>query len=95
MRTIDFSPLYRTAIGFDHLASLLDSTIRSEQKRPSYPPYNIELTGEDKYRISMAIAGFDQYRCSATSVAGACNIFGAVTNHECLPDLYGMGATRF
>lgn len=60
MRTIDFSPLYRSAIGFDHLASLLDTTMRMEQKRPSYPPYNIELTGEDQYRITMAIAGFDQ-----------------------------------
>ena len=60
MRTIDFSPLYRTAIGFDHLASLLDATIRNDQKRPTYPPYNIELTGEDKYRITMAVAGFDQ-----------------------------------
>ena len=58
--TIDFSPLYRTAIGFDHLASLLDATMRTDQKRPSYPPYNIELTGEDKYRITMAIAGFEQ-----------------------------------
>ncbi|WP_455209990.1 Hsp20 family protein [Kaarinaea lacus] len=60
MRTIDFSPLYRTAIGFDHLASLLDATIQSDQKRPTYPPYNIELTGEDQYRITMAIAGFAQ-----------------------------------
>ena len=60
MRTIDFSPLYRTAIGFDHLASLLDATMRSDQKRPTYPPYNIELTGEDHYRITMAIAGFEQ-----------------------------------
>jgi molecular chaperone IbpA len=60
MRTIDLSPLYRSAIGFDHLASLLDSSLRNEQKRPTYPPYNIELTGEDQYRITMAVAGFRQ-----------------------------------
>jgi molecular chaperone IbpA len=60
MRTIDFSPLYRSAIGFDHLASLLDASLRNEQKRPTYPPYNIELTGEDQYRITMAVAGFQQ-----------------------------------
>ncbi len=59
MRTIDLSPLYRSFIGFDHLASMLDAANRSE-KQNGYPPYNIELTGEDKYRITMAIAGFSQ-----------------------------------
>ncbi len=58
MRNFDFSPLYRSSIGFDRMASLLDSVNRTEQSQPSYPPYNIELTGEDKYRISMAVAGF-------------------------------------
>lgn len=60
MRNLDFAPLYRSAIGFDRMASLLDSLSRSEQNQPSYPPYNIELTGEDKYRITMAVAGFDR-----------------------------------
>jgi len=59
MRNFDFSPLYRSAIGFDRMATMLDSLTRAEQSQPSYPPYNIELTGEDKYRISMAVAGFD------------------------------------
>ena len=59
MRTIDLSPLYRSFIGSDHLASLVDAATRSE-KQSSYPPYNIELLGEDKYRITMAIAGFSQ-----------------------------------
>lgn len=60
MRNFDFTPLYRSAIGFDRMANLLDSISRTEQSQPSYPPYNIELTGEDKYRITMAVAGFDQ-----------------------------------
>lgn len=60
MRNFDLSPLYRTSIGFDRMASLLDNLNRTEQNQPSYPPYNIELTGEDQYRISMAVAGFDQ-----------------------------------
>src|SRR5690554_4409300 len=64
MRTFDFTPLYRSAIGFDRMANLLDSLARSEQAQPSYPPYNIELTGEDQYRISMAVAGFDQRELS-------------------------------
>ena len=57
MRTIDLSPLYRSFIGFDHLATMIDAASRNE-KQASYPPYNIELLAEDKYRITMAIAGF-------------------------------------
>ncbi|BBM02850.1 Hsp20 family protein [Microbulbifer sp. GL-2] len=60
MRNFDFSPLYRSAIGFDRMASLLDAMTTSEQKQPTYPPYDIELTGEDSYRITMAVAGFEQ-----------------------------------
>jgi molecular chaperone IbpA len=57
MRTYDLTPLYRSAIGFDRLANLLEQRADSQ---PSYPPYNIELVSEDKYRIVMAIAGFDR-----------------------------------
>jgi molecular chaperone IbpA len=56
MTTIDFAPLFRTAIGFDRLARLMDSMATAEA--PSYPPYNIEKTGEDSYRLTMAVAGF-------------------------------------
>lgn len=59
MNTYDFSPLYRSAIGFDRLAQLFDDAQRSDAQ-PSYPPYNIELVSEDKYRITMAVAGFDR-----------------------------------
>jgi molecular chaperone IbpA len=57
MRNIDLSPLYRSFIGFDHLATMIDTASRNE-KQSTYPPYNIELLAEDKYRITMAIAGF-------------------------------------
>jgi molecular chaperone IbpA len=57
MRNIDLSPLYRSFIGFDHLASMIDSASKNE-KQTAYPPYNIELLAEDKYRITMAVAGF-------------------------------------
>ncbi len=60
MVSFDFSPLYRSSIGFDHLVSLLDSARRIDQGGNSYPPYNIERVGDDAYRISMAVAGFDQ-----------------------------------
>jgi molecular chaperone IbpA len=58
--TFDFSPLYRSAVGFDNLASLLDSITANERNQPSYPPYNIELLEQDKYRITMAVAGFGE-----------------------------------
>lgn len=58
MRTFDFSPLYRSAIGFDRLAQLFDEAQRADAQ-PSYPPYNIELVTEDRYRITMAVAGFN------------------------------------
>lgn len=60
MVNFDFSPLYRSSIGFDHLFSLLDSARRIDQSGNSYPPYNIERTGDDAYRITMAVAGFNQ-----------------------------------
>ena len=56
MTAFDFTPLFRTAIGFDRLAQALESANRADAG--GYPPYNIELTGEDKYRITMAVAGF-------------------------------------
>ncbi len=58
MRNFDFSPLYRSAVGFDHLSSLLDTVSRAESSSSSYPPYNIELIDKDQYRITMAVAGF-------------------------------------
>jgi molecular chaperone IbpA len=56
MRTIDFSPLYRSVVGFDRLADLLDSA--AAETVTGYPPYNIERTGENEYRIEIAVAGF-------------------------------------
>lgn len=57
MRSVDFAPLYRSTIGFDRLFSMLDN-MGNPETTPSYPPYNIERTGENAYRISMAVAGF-------------------------------------
>ena len=57
MTTFDFAPLFRTAIGFDRLARLMDSAA-SAPEATSYPPYNIEKTGDDTYRLTMAVAGF-------------------------------------
>jgi len=57
MRTFDLSPLYRSTVGFDRMFSLLDQVTGGEGA-PTYPPYNIERTGETAYRITVAVAGF-------------------------------------
>lgn len=58
MRNYDFSPLYRSTVGFDHLSSLLDTVSRADSTNNGYPPYNIELLDKDQYQITMAVAGF-------------------------------------
>ena len=58
MDRFDFSPLFRSTIGFDRLARLVDSATRVDSTALAYPPYNIEKTGEDAYRLTMAVAGF-------------------------------------
>lgn len=58
MRSFDLAPLYRATVGFDQLADLMDRAFASDVAQPSYPPYNIEKTDENAYRISIAVAGF-------------------------------------
>jgi molecular chaperone IbpA len=58
MRSFDFAPLYRATVGFDRVADLMDRVLSAEVAQPTYPPYNIEKTAEDAYRISIAVAGF-------------------------------------
>ena len=58
MRTFDFAPFYRSTVGFDRLFSMLDQLRGVDSAAPSYPPYNIVRTGENAYRISVAVAGF-------------------------------------
>ena len=63
MRHVDFSPLYRSTVGFDRLFSMLD-TLAQPESAQTYPPYNIERTGEDAYRITMSVAGFGENEIS-------------------------------
>ncbi|MDB6176175.1 Hsp20 family protein [Paracoccus sp. Z330] len=58
MRNFDLTPLYRASVGFDRLADVVDRAMTADVAAPTYPPYNIEKTGEDSYRISIAVAGF-------------------------------------
>ncbi len=72
MRTFDPTPLYRTAIGFDRLAQMLNSA----DSQPSYPPYNIELVSEDQYRIVMALAGFSREEIDITFERDSLTVVG-------------------
>jgi molecular chaperone IbpA len=81
MRTFDFSPLYRSTVGFDQLQSLLD-TVSREADAPTYPPYNIERLGESDYRISMAVAGFDEADLSIEVNQNVLTISGKRTETE-------------
>ena len=74
MRTIDFSPLYRSVVGFDRLADLLDSA--SADSSAGYPPYNIERTDENNYRITVAVAGFSEPEISIVAKENTLTIKG-------------------
>ena len=67
MRTLDFAPLYRATVGFDRIADLMDRVLTTDVAQPTYPPYNIEKTAEDAYRISIAVAGFAPEELSVDS----------------------------
>ena len=60
MNTIDLTPLYRNSVGFDRLANLLDTALRSDNVSTGYPPYNIEVTGDERYAVTLAVAGFSE-----------------------------------
>jgi molecular chaperone IbpA len=77
MRTFDFAPLYRSTVGFDRLFSLLDQAAGYDSTTPSYPPYNIERTGENAYRISLAVAGFSEADLSIEAKESTLTIRGA------------------
>ncbi|MDM8166114.1 Hsp20 family protein [Roseovarius sp.] len=58
MRNFDLAPLYRATVGFDQIADMMDRVLAADINQPTYPPYNIEKTADDAYRISIAVAGF-------------------------------------
>ena len=80
MTTIDLSPLYRSTVGFDRMASLLDSAMRSEKAVSGFPPYDIEATGEDRYAITLAVAGFEQSELDIQVEKGVLSVRGKKTD---------------
>jgi molecular chaperone IbpA len=97
MRTFDLTPFYRSTIGFDRLFSLLDQV---SDTSPGYPPYNIERTGENAYRISVAVSGFAEPELSIVAKENTLTIKGEKTANENAKDnsevLYrGIAARAF
>lgn len=76
MTTIDLSPLYRSSIGFDRMGSLLDNALRSQKAAVGYPPYDIEATGEDRYAITLAVAGFEESELDIQVEKGVLRVSG-------------------
>lgn len=81
MRQIDFAPLYRSTVGFDRLFSMLD-TLGNPETAQTYPPYNIERTGENAYRITMAVAGFEDRELSLESRENVLTVKGEKAETE-------------
>jgi molecular chaperone IbpA len=75
MTTFDFTPLFRSTIGFDRLARLFDETLQ-DAAAPNYPPCNIEVTGENSYRITLAVAGFGEDEISVEAVEDMLTVEG-------------------
>lgn len=82
MNAIDFTPLYRSTIGFDGFASLLDSVLTAETAAPGYPPYNIEVDDENLYAITLAVAGFDQSELDINVEKGVLTVRGKKANED-------------
>lgn len=96
MTTFDFAPLFRTSIGYDRLASLMNAAHRGETGN-GFPPYNIQKAGEDRYRITMAVAGFAENDLSITTENNKLTITGTKPDEEPGEDnafLYRGIATR-
>lgn len=95
MRHFDFAPLYRSSVGFDRLAQILDQVTAADAGQNSYPPYNIEKTGENAYRITLAVAGFADDELTVELRDGQLVVTGRKAETEDKPNVLHRGiATR-
>ena len=76
MTTLDLSPLYRNSIGFDRMGTLLDNALRSQKVAAGFPPYDIEATGDDRYAITLAVAGFEESELDIQVEKGVLSVRG-------------------
>ena len=82
MMTYDFTPFYRSTIGFDRMAHLLENVARLSEVENNYPPYNIEAAGDDHYRLTLAVAGFSEDDISIEVHDNTLEISGGVVNED-------------
>ena len=82
MDRIDFSPLYRSTVGFDRLSSLFDNALQYNQGGNSYPPYNIETQDDSRYRITLALAGFEEPELDIEVEKGVLKVSGKKAQSE-------------
>ncbi|BCD95901.1 Hsp20 family protein [Marinagarivorans cellulosilyticus] len=82
MNSIDLTPLYRNSVGFDRLAALLDSTLKSDSVSTGYPPYNIEVLEENHYAITLALAGFAEEDLDIQVEKGVLTVRGKKTANK-------------
>ncbi len=80
MNRIDLSPLYRSSVGYDRFGSLLDAAFQTEKTSNSYPPYNIEVVADDKYSITLALAGFKEEELAIQVENGVLTVTGRKTS---------------
>jgi molecular chaperone IbpA len=94
MRTFDFAPLYRATVGFDQIADLMDRVLASDTNQATYPPYNIEKTDDDSYRISIAVAGFSEDELSVEARENALIVAAKKSDEDTKTYLHRGIATR-
>ena len=82
MRSYDFSPMFRSVIGFDRLSRLLDAAAKVDESALGYPPYNIERVSEDRYHLSMAVAGFGESYLDVTQADNTLTVRGKLGNGQ-------------
>lgn len=82
MRTFDFSPLFRSTVGFDRMPQLMEAAMKGADQSDGYPPYNIEKQGDDSYRISLAVAGFGPDDIEITAKENTLVVQGRIKSEE-------------
>ncbi|MSO80268.1 MAG: Hsp20 family protein [Alphaproteobacteria bacterium] len=97
MSTYDLTPLFRSTVGFDHVSRLLDAAFAGADEGTSYPPYNIEKTGDNEYRVTMAVAGFGEDDIEITQHQNTLSIKGKAkqTDTEARTLYRGIAARAF
>ena len=94
LASIDLTPLYRSTIGFDRLEPLLETALRTEQTSTVFPPYDIEILDENRYAITIAVAGFDRAELDIQVEKGVLTVYGKKANDKTARNYLHQGIAR-